>query len=74
MQTIPAHIDETLSELQEIEQDHPALRRAMDHLAESSAFTEVVRQGTNARPSVDVFWRGFRGDAQSPVKNPHASP
>jgi cobalt-zinc-cadmium efflux system outer membrane protein len=69
METIPADIDETLSELQEIEEDHPALRRAMDHLAESSASTEVVRQSTNARPSVDVFWRGFRGDAQAPGVN-----
>ena len=69
METIPAHIDETLSELQEIEEGHPALRRAMDHLAESSASTEVVRQSTTARPSVDVFWRGFRGDSQAPGVN-----
>jgi len=69
LESIPAQIDETLSEIQEIEQNHPALRQAMDHLAESSASTEVVRERTNNRPSVDVFWRGFRGDAQSPDVN-----
>jgi outer membrane protein TolC len=69
LETIPAQIDEATSELQEIEQDHPALRRAMDHLAESSASTEVVRQRTNARPRLDLFWRGFRGDSRSPDVN-----
>jgi len=52
--------------LTEIEEDHPALRQAMDHLAESSASTEVVRERTNVRPSLDLFWRGFRGDRRSP--------
>jgi len=69
LEVIPASIDETLSELQEVEPEHPALRQAMDHLAESSASTEVVSQRTNARPSLDVFWRGFRGDARSPDVN-----
>lgn len=66
METIPAQIDEALSELTEIEEDHPALRQAMDHMAESSASTEVVRERTNVRPSLDIFWRGFRGDRRSP--------
>jgi len=69
LEVIPAQIDETLSELHEVEPEHPALRQAMDHLAESSASTEVVRQQTNARPSLDVFWRGFRGDSRSPDVN-----
>ena len=69
LEAIPAQIDETLSTLQEVEQDHPALRQAMDHMAEASASTEVVRQRTNGRPSLDLFWRGFRGDSRSPDVN-----
>ena len=69
MESMPAQIDEDLSEVQEIGEDHPALRQAMDHMAESSASTEVVRQRSNARPSIDLFWREFRGDAQSPDIN-----
>jgi len=66
LETIPAVIEETLSELQEIEQDHPALRQAMDHLAESEATTRVVKERSNLRPSLDVFWRGYRGDRSAP--------
>lgn len=69
LETIPAKINEIPSEIQEIEQDHPALRQAMDHLAESSASTEVIRERSNLRPSVDVFWRGFSGDDRSPNIN-----
>jgi outer membrane protein TolC len=69
LETIPAKIDETLSELQQIGQDHPALRQAMDHLAESSASTDVVRERSNLRPSVGVFWRGFSGDDLAPDVN-----
>jgi cobalt-zinc-cadmium efflux system outer membrane protein len=69
LETIPAQIGETLSERQEIGQDHPALRQAMDHLAESSASTDVIRERSNLRPSVDVFWRGFSGDDRSPDVN-----
>ena len=64
---IPARLDEELSEINEIPKDHPALRHALDQLAESSASTEVIRQGANTRPSLDVFWRGFRGDQRSPT-------
>lgn len=69
LESIPAQIDETLSGLQQVEQDHPALRQAMDRMAEASAFTEVIRQRSNGRPSLDVFWRDFRGDAQAPGVN-----
>jgi outer membrane protein TolC len=69
LETFPAQIDEALSDLQEVKQTHPALRRATDRMAEASAATEVVRQRTNARPSLDLFWRGFRGDARSPDVN-----
>jgi len=69
LETIPALIDEALSEKHEIGQDHPALRQAMDHLAESSASTDVIRERSNLRPSVDVFWRGFSGDDRSPDIN-----
>jgi outer membrane protein TolC len=69
LEIIPAQIGETLSERQEIGQDHPALRQAMDHLAESSASTDVIRERSNLRPSVDVFWRGFSGDDRSPDVN-----
>ncbi len=66
LDTIPAKTEETLSERQDIGDQHPALRQALDHLAESSASTDLVRERSNTRPSVDVFWRGFRGDATSP--------
>jgi cobalt-zinc-cadmium efflux system outer membrane protein len=69
METVPAQIEEMPSELQEIGQEHPALRQAMDHLAESSASTDVIRERSNLRPSLDVFWRGFRGDERSPAIN-----
>jgi hypothetical protein len=69
LDTIPAKMDEELSGRETIEQDHPALRQAMDHLAESSAATDLVRERSNLRPSVDVFWRGFSGDDRSPDVN-----
>ncbi len=66
---MPAEIDEKHSEIQEIGEDHPALRQAMDRLAESSAAIELTRERGNLRPSLDVFWRGFRGDQNSPEVN-----
>jgi len=69
LEAIPAKIDEPLSQLTEIEEHHPALRQAMDHMAESSAATEVQRERSNLRPSVDIFWRGFRGDERGPDVN-----
>jgi outer membrane protein TolC len=69
LEVIPAQIDEILSNLHKVEQEHPALRQAMNRLAETSASTEVIRERTNARPSLDVFWRGFRGDSRSPDVN-----
>jgi hypothetical protein len=66
---VPSDISEALSEEQEIREDHPALQVAMDQLAEAAASSEVTRQGNNARPSVQVFWRGFRlGLAPPPVR------
>lgn len=69
LDAIPADIDEPLSEKKEIGEDHPALRQAMDRMAELSAETDVIREGSNLRPSLDVFWRGFRGDRRSPEVN-----
>lgn len=59
---VPADISETLSQQQELTDNHPALQMALNRLAEASAETEVIRQGNSARPSVNVFWRGYRGD------------
>ena len=59
---VPSDISETLSAEQEIRGDHPALQMAMDQFAEAAASSEVTRQGNSARPSVQVFWRGFRGN------------
>jgi len=64
---IPADFSEKLSEAQEIGKGHPALRQALDRLAEKTAATDVVRERTNSRPSVDVFWRDFRGDRYTPA-------
>ena len=66
---VPSDISEVLSEEQEIREDHPALQVAMDQLAEAAASSEVMRQGNSARPSVQVFWRGFRGDRAGPDVN-----
>lgn len=69
LETIPAYIEEPLSELDGVGPEHPALRQAMDHLAEASAATDVVREQSNVRPSLDVFWRDFAGDDLSPDVN-----
>jgi len=66
---IPSDISEPLSEAQDIREDHPALQAAMDQFAEAAASSEVTRQGNSARPSLQVFWRGFRGDRTSPDVN-----
>ena len=66
---VPSDISEELSEEQEIREDHPALQMAMDRFAEAAASSEVTRQSNSARPSVQVFWRGFRGDRTSPDVN-----
>jgi len=69
LDAMPSDISESLSSEQEIGEDHPALLFAMDRLAEEAASTEVVRQGNSARPSVQVFWRGYGGDRASPDIN-----
>jgi len=66
LEAMPLQIDETLSKSTTIEESHPALQQAMSHLAEMSAVTDVVRERSNLRPSLDVFWRGYRGDRRSP--------
>lgn len=66
---VPSDISEALSGKDTVQDDHPALRRAMDTLAEASASNEVRRQGNSARPSLQVFWRGFSGDRSSPDVN-----
>ena len=66
---VPADISEPLTQTQEPTDCHPALQNALDRLAEASAETEAVRQANSARPSVNVFWREFRGDRASPDVN-----
>jgi len=58
---VPGDISESLTPQQEPDDSHPALQMALDQLAAASAETEVIRQGNSARPSVNVFWRGYRG-------------
>jgi len=65
----PSEISETLSSMQAVQEDHPALRSALDGLAKASAATEVTRKGNSARPAFQVFWRGFSGDRISPDVN-----
>jgi outer membrane protein TolC len=69
LDVIPEQVDESLSEAGVVSETHPALRSAMDRLDTASAATEIKRRGTTARPSLDVFWRGFRGDVTSPKVN-----
>jgi len=66
LQRSPADLSEPLSGEQEIREDHPALQLAMKRLQEASAMAEVIRQGSLSRPSVQVFWRGFRGERTGP--------
>jgi len=69
LKNVPADISETLSEVAEIREDHPALQSALDRLAAESAAIEVIRQGNSSRPSMQVFWRGYGGDRASPDVN-----
>jgi outer membrane protein TolC len=66
---VPADISEPLTAIQEPTDSHPALQNALDRLAQASAETEAVRQANSARPSVNVFWREFRGDRANPDVN-----
>ena len=63
---VPASTLEPLSETRELDENHPVLQRALDQYSESSAATEVASQENTARPSVNVFWRNFRGDRNAP--------
>jgi len=62
----PSDISEELSARQAIEEDHPALQMALDQVQTAHASTELAWQSGSARPSINVFWRGFRGDRASP--------
>jgi cobalt-zinc-cadmium efflux system outer membrane protein len=64
--SLPADLREPLTDEETLTDSHPELRLALDRYAEASAASEVASQGHSARPSVDVFWRGFRGDRMSP--------
>ena len=66
---LPATLKETLSTQQEVSDAHPVLRRALDDMTEASAEAEAVSQANSVRPSVNVFWRGYRGDRASPDVN-----
>jgi cobalt-zinc-cadmium efflux system outer membrane protein len=66
---VPSEISETLSPESEIREDHPALQQALDRRARAAASTELVRQGNTSRPSVQVFWRGYRGERTGPDVN-----
>ncbi|MEE4218580.1 MAG: TolC family protein [Xanthomonadales bacterium] len=65
-EVVPADISEQLSPKKEIEADHPALLMALDEVVAAGASVEVAWQAANVRPSVNVFWRGFRGDRTTP--------
>ena len=57
---VPADYKESLNALHEISETHPAMQLARDLLAATSAKVDVVRQGNNFRPSLQLFWRGTR--------------
>lgn len=65
-EVVPVDISEQLSRKQEIATDHPALLMALDEVVAAGASVEVAWQAANVRPSVNVFWRGFRGDRTAP--------
>lgn len=67
--SMPSDLTETLTGRQDIGNDHPAMQQALDQLAKSSAAAEVVSQGNTARPSVNIFWRDFRGERNTPDVN-----
>ena len=62
----PSDISELLSTLSEIREDHPALQSALAALVKATASTEVASRGNSARPSMQVFWRGYQGDRIGP--------
>jgi cobalt-zinc-cadmium efflux system outer membrane protein len=66
---VPSEISEKLSPESEIREDHPALQQALDRMARAAASTELVRQANTSRPSVQVFWRGYRGERAGPDVN-----
>ena len=66
LNAVPADLQESLSEQQDLPPDHPALRLAGDHLREATAAVHLAGQRNNTRPTVDVFWRGYRGERGGP--------
>ncbi|MEJ8566525.1 TolC family protein [Elongatibacter sediminis] len=65
LSVVPEHIEEVLSDKDDAGPSHPALSLASDRMAEASAVAEAVSQTNGYRPTLDVFWRGFRGDRMS---------
>jgi len=63
---VPEHIAETLSPAADTGPGHPALRLADDRRMEADAAAGAVSEQSAYRPTVDVFWRGFRGDRNTP--------
>lgn len=65
----PSDISEKLSTKAHIDDDHPALRTALDQLASADAALELVHESAGARPSVQVFWRELRANRMEPDHN-----
>lgn len=63
---VPEHITEPLSESEEAGPGHPALRLAADQMAEAAAEADALAEQSAYRPTVDVFWRGYRGERNTP--------
>jgi len=62
LNVVPANLEEKLNETQQVQAAHPALQVAMDRVEEESASHNLARERNTVRPSLDVFWREFRGD------------
>jgi outer membrane protein TolC len=65
-EVFPADISEKISSKEHIDDDHPALRTALDELASTEAALALVHESTGARPSVQVFWRELRANRMEP--------
>jgi cobalt-zinc-cadmium efflux system outer membrane protein len=66
LNSAPLDMLEALSGRADLEESHPALQFAIDTVREASAQVDLAAQRASARPTVDLFWRGYRGDRSSP--------
>jgi len=66
LDAVPGNLTEALSGVDEITDEHPALKLAIDRAGNARATADLVWQRSDSRPTVDIFWRGYRGGRTEP--------